>query len=162
MICVISAAFSRRAQFWFFVLATFCVVPAFLINLSGGRLNPQQLDFLKVSAVSIANVGIATSNGNITANPWGSLGEQQYDSRQISALIMAVDFAMVWLFLLFILFLYGRIRAVTAEVDAKCVLRHLRPPRQPLYPCVMHLPPSQCHHGVRLRCFCPRPSSRRD
>jgi len=36
-------------------------------------------------------------------------------------MVMANDFAMIWLFLLFILFLYGRIRSVTAEVDSNVI-----------------------------------------
>ncbi len=80
------------------------------------------MDVLRVSTLSIANVGAYSSSSNVTTNPWGALSPSTaYSGRQISAIIMAVDFTCVWLFLLFILFLYGRIRSVTAEVDSNVI-----------------------------------------
>ena len=75
-------------QFFFFVAATILIIPTFMINASGDRLAADQLDVLRVSRLSIANINLISPFANVTTNPWGS-GSSTYDSRQLSAVIMA-------------------------------------------------------------------------
>lgn len=99
-----------------------------MINRSGGRLISNQVDLLRVSTLSIANIVVYTSNTNVTMNPWGALSPtSSYSSRQISALVMAADFAVVWLFLLFILFLYGRSEYAEVQSTIGCSVISIAP-----------------------------------
>lgn len=75
-------------QFFFFAAATILVIPTILINANGGHLSADQVDVLRVSRLSIANIDLVSPSSNVTTNPWGS-GTSTYDSRQLSAVIMA-------------------------------------------------------------------------
>jgi len=104
----------------FFILATCAAIPALAICFAGVRLTEDEMDPLRVAKVSIANVGDRLSLQNYTVRPWPG-SSATYTARQASAVLMATDFGITWLFLLFILFLYGRIRSVVAEVDASVI-----------------------------------------
>lgn len=109
-----------KYYFYFFTIASLIAIPTFFICYAGTRIPSDELDPLGVSKISIANVGDRTSISaaaiaNYTSQPWPGL-DITYTAREVSAIIMAVDFAIVWLFLLFLLFLRGRIKTMTAEV----------------------------------------------
>jgi len=102
---------------WLFLLLTAASVPIFVLCFVGTRLNDDEMDPLRVAAVSIANVGDRSKISDYSISPWRG-ATLRYSSRQISAIIMACDLAMITFFFAFVIFLHWRIRAIAEEVDA--------------------------------------------
>ena len=96
------------SQFTFFIFASFVSIPALLINFNAGTLRTDQLDVLHLGVLSVANVaGFAASTNATIKEPWGPyVGPgATITNRQASLVLMAVDFTIIALFLLFAVFL---------------------------------------------------------
>jgi hypothetical protein len=109
-----------KYYFYFFFISALIAIPIFVLCYSGSRLNADEMDPLRMAAISVANIGNRDVLANYTVTPWPG-SSMRYSARDISAIIMVCDFAIVWLYLLFLLFLSGRIKSVTAEVDANVI-----------------------------------------
>ena len=112
----------------FFVVATVVTLPVILASFAGGRLATVpmaiNLDSLRVSKLSIANIGLPRTDLNGTLiesaalRPWGLMHSSSYTHRVVSIIVSACDLLMIILFFFFSLFLQRRIARVTREIQA--------------------------------------------
>jgi hypothetical protein len=104
-----------------FVLAAAAIsIPLLLIAGNGSRLLAEEMDPVRLSKVSIGNVGSRTgsfSNYTLTLPVTGTT----FSARAISNIFAGVDIAYSLLFVALILFVTRRIRSVSAHIEASSV-----------------------------------------
>ena len=105
----------------FFLIASIVTLPILLLGMAGGRLNTVpmaiNLDALRVSKLSIANIGLPSSLlGDIdNLQPWGF---GTFNRRVSSIIIAACDLVMIILFFVFALYLRLRIAVISEDTHA--------------------------------------------
>jgi preprotein translocase subunit SecG len=105
--------------FVFFTLALAIALIVLVLNASGNRLTTEELDPLRLSRLSIANVGDRFNFANYTVIV--PVTKQHFSARAVSNIIMATDFIYVVLFIVMIVFLYGRIKSITERIETNAV-----------------------------------------
>jgi hypothetical protein len=104
----------------FFLAAAAISIPLLLIAGNGTRLLAEEMDPVRLSKVSIGNVGSRTgsfSNYTLTLPITGT----SFSARAISNIFAGVDIAYSLLFIALILFVARRIRSVSAHIEASSV-----------------------------------------
>ena len=138
----------------FFVFASVLSVPSLLFAFAGGRLDTVamavNLDVLRVSELSLANVGLPTSlNGtvvdDVVLRPWGSLSSAGYSHRTASIVIMGCDLVMILAYFAFVFCLRLRITDISGDLRQTT----LNAADYAVY--VTGLPPHATEDEVRMR-----------
>jgi len=106
--------------FLWFAMAVVVASPVLALAYYGSRLEAEEMDPMRFARLSIANIG---DHGGSWENYTVTVPTSHitYSARQVSGIVTACDFVYVVLFFVLVLFLKGRIAAITERVETSVI-----------------------------------------